>query len=355
MKGPTVAVTGMIAGESPAPGVAVIRSLRAHPGFDGRVVGLAYDAMEAGNFIAGVCDDVFLIPYPSQGQDDFFQRLLSIKRETGLHALLPTLDAELIPVIAMSGRLRSQGIGTFMPTREQFELRAKDRLFAMAARNGLPTPRSLTVFDVASIAAACGELRFPLLVKGIFYEAYTARNVEEAVAHFDRVQRKWGLPVILQEFIAGDEYDVAALGDGKGGVIGAVPMRKMQLSDKGKAWAGVTVMDEKLLELTRRAVHALRWRGPLELEIMKSRRGYFILEINPRFPAWIYLAQGAGQNLPYACLELALGKTIRPLAPFEPGVVFIRAALDQVIPLSRLEAVTTHGRSLHEPRVEQQV
>lgn len=86
---------------------------------------------------------------------------------------------------------------------------------------------------------------------------------------------------------------------------------------------------------------------------MKSRHGYFILEINPRFPAWIFLAQGAGQNLPYACLELALGKKIQPLPPFQPGVVFMRAALDQIIPLSRLENVTTHGRSRHESKLEQ--
>ena len=36
----TVGVTGMIASDSPAPGLAVIRSLRAHPGFTGRIVGL---------------------------------------------------------------------------------------------------------------------------------------------------------------------------------------------------------------------------------------------------------------------------------------------------------------------------
>lgn len=338
-----VGVTGMIAGESPAPGVAVIRSLRANPRFRGRIIGLAYDAMEAGNFIKGVADEVFLIPYPSQGNEDFFRRLLYIKGHSGLDVLIPTLDSEIPLVIKMSEWLRAKGIDTFLPTAEQFKLRAKDQLFSMATQHGLPVPRSRTVFDMASVLSIGDEFRFPVFVKGIFYEAYLAHTPQEAASYFHKVQVKWGLPVIIQAFIPGDEYDVAALGDGKGGVIGAVPMRKMLLSDKGKAWAGVTVADDKLLDLTRQTIAALKWRGPLELEIMKDHDHYYILEINPRFPAWIYLAQGAGQNLPYACLELAQGKKVKPLAACQSGVAFIRAAMDHVIPVSQLEGMTIHG------------
>ncbi len=338
-----VGVTGMIAGESPAPGVAVIRSLRAASRFSGRVIGLAYDALEAGNFLQGVADEVFLIPYPSQGNEDFFQRLLQIKRHSGLDVLIPTLDAELPLVIKMSQWLREKGIATFLPTAEQFNLRAKDRLYAMAAQHGLPVPRSRCVFDAAGILNIGLEFRFPIVVKGIFYEAYLAHNPEEALAHFQKVQAKWGLPVIVQAYIQGDEYDVAALGDGRGGVIGAVPMRKTVLSEKGKAWAGVTVADDRLLALTRQAIEALEWRGPLELEIIKSCDRYYIIEINPRFPAWIYLAQGAGQNLPHACLELAQGRKIEPLPPYQSGVAFIRAAMDHVISVSQLEGMTIRG------------
>lgn len=365
---PVVGVTGMIAGESPAPGVAVIRSLRADPRFRGRIVGLAYDALEAGNFLQGVADEVFLIPYPSQGNEDFFQRLLQIKRLSGLDVLIPTLDSELPLVIKMSRWLKDKGIATFLPTAEQLQLRAKDRLSAMASQHGLPVPRSRCVFDAAGILNIGSEFRFPLFVKGIFYEAYLAHSAEEALHYFQKVQAQWGLPVIVQAQIQGDEYDVAALGDGRGGIVGAVPMRKTVLSEKGKAWAGVTVADDRLLEITRRTVEALEWRGPLELEIMKSRDQYYILEINPRFPAWIFLAQGAGQNLPYACLELAQGKKVKPFAPHRAGVAFIRAALDHVIPVAQLEGMAMRGNianpavferppttkkgALHELRVE---
>lgn len=337
----TVAVTGMIAGESPAPGVGVIRSLRAHPGFDARVVGLAYDALEAGNFLEGLADDVFLIPYPSQGEEDFLKRIILIRDACGLDVLVPTLDAELIPAINLSDRLKALGIVTFLPTREQFKLRAKDQLPALAKAHGLPVPRSLAAFD-AGTAMGCG-LGFPLWVKGLYYEAFLARTPHEAAEHFEKLRLKWGLPVILQESMPGEEYNVCALGDGKGGIVGAVPMRKLLLSDKGKAWAGVTVSDRKLLGLARDAVAALRWRGPIELEVMKSGGKYRILEINPRFPAWVYLTQGAGQNLPYACVELALGRRVKPFPPCRSGTMFVRAALDFVVPLRKFERITVQG------------
>ena len=336
-QGPVVAVTGMIASDSPAPGVAVIRSLRAHPEFNGRIIGLAYDAMEAGNFLMDVADDAFLIPYPSQGGEDFLERLLYIQDRCGLDVLIPNLDSELTLVIQMADRLKEHNIATFIPTLEQFKLRAKDHLSEMASSHGLPTPRTKVISDLADLDAAGQDLEYPFLVKGIFYEAYIAHDGSEARTHFDKLRQKWGLPIIAQEFLPGDEYNVAAIGDGKGGLIGAVPMRKLQLTDKGKAWSGVTVEDKALMGLTRKTIHALGWKGPIELEVIKSEGRYYILEINPRFPAWIYLAQGAGQNLPYACLELAQGRKVRPLPPCRPGTVFIRAAMDYIMHVARIE------------------
>ena len=340
-----VAVSGMIANENPGPGAGVIRSLRAHPSFSGRIVGLAYDAFESASFLPGIADDVFLMPYPSQSNENYFQRLLYIRRETGLDTLIPALDSELLPVIHMASRLREAGIRTFLPNEGQFKLRAKAVLEELEEKHGLPVPRSRTVYDTASALAASREFGFPVFVKGIFYEAYCAHSEYEVEVHFQRLQVKWGLPVVLQENVPGEEYDVAALGDGTGGMVGAVPMKKMQLSEKGKAWGGVTVSDDTLLELTRKTLAALRWRGPLELEIMQSAAdgAYYILEINPRFPSWIYLAQGAGQNLPYACLQLAREEAVETFPECKPGVMFTRAALDYVVPLASIEALSLHG------------
>ena len=112
-----------------------------------------------------------------------------------------------------------------------------------------------------------------------------------------------GLPVIVQACVGGtgEELNVVAVGDGEGGLVGAVAMKKLVVTDKGKGWAGITIKDPELLALTERFMRATHWRGPCEVEVIRDRDGdYHLIEINPRFPAWVYLSAAAGMNLPRA-------------------------------------------------------
>jgi len=119
-------------------------------------------------------------------------------------------------------------------------------------------------------------------------------------------------------------------------------MKKRALTDKGKAWAGVTIEDPALLAAAARLVAATNWRGPLEVEVMCGQDGkMYLIEINPRFPAWIYLSAGAGMNLPEALVKLALGEPQTDLPPVPAGVMFIRYAWDTIVTLQNFEAIVT--------------
>ncbi|MBI5068242.1 MAG: ATP-grasp domain-containing protein [Deltaproteobacteria bacterium] len=343
----TVAVTGLNATDNPAPGVGVIRSLRDAPGFRGRIVGLAYDALDSGLYARDIgLDAGWLIPYPSQGVEALRERLRFIHAARPIDVLVPTLDSELPGFIELEPELREWGIRMFLPTREQLELRQKSRLADLGARAGLEVPASKALSDVSELYRIQAEIPYPLMVKGVFYGAVLARSPDEAAAAFHATAARWGLPVIAQRWHAGEEYDVVAVGDGRGGMVGAVPMKKLLLSDKGKGWAGVAVRDPNLLEAARRFFAATSWRGPCELEILRTAEGrYLLIEVNPRFPAWSYLAAGAGQNLPWAVVQLALGDSLAPLPDFRAGTLFVRISLDQIATLAELQALTTGGLS----------
>lgn len=82
-----------------------------------------------------------------------------------------------------------------------------------------------------------------MVVKGKYYDAYIARNIQEAESYFYKISAKWGHPVVIQKFVEGNEYNVIGLGDGNGNTLAAVAMRKQYITDKGKAWAGITIED----------------------------------------------------------------------------------------------------------------
>lgn len=347
---PTIAVTGLNATDNPAPGVAVIRSLRAAPEFRGKVVGLAYDSLDPGLY----CDELrlsaaFLVPYPSQGLEALRERLLEIHGRIPIDVLIPTLDSELPSMIALEPELRALSIRLFLPSQAQFDLRSKARLMELGKQAELEVPETRVVSDVRELYEIHEEVPYPFMVKGVFYGAVLARAVDEAVAAFHATVAKWGLPVIIQRYYAGEEYDVVAVGDGRGGLVGAVPMKKMFLTDKGKGWAGVTVKDPEVMEMTRRFMKATKWRGPCEVEVLRTKEGRsLLLEINPRFPAWVYLSVGAGQNLPWAVARLALGEPVEPMTELRAGTTFVRISLDQLGTIDRFQQIASTGELILE-------
>lgn len=337
-------VTGLNATDNPGPGISVIRALRAHPDFKGKIVGLAYDPLDPGLYPTDLIDSAYLMPFPSQGIDTLRQRLKYIKKVSDLSLVIPTLDSELSAFINLESELKEMGIRLFLPTKEQYDMRSKIRLAEICEKSGLDFPRTKIISDVEVLYQLSGEISLPYVLKGIFYGASVVHSMEEALAAFYRTTAQWGLPVIIQEFLEGEEYDIVAVGDGSGHIVGALPMKKTFLTDKGKGWAGVIVKDPRLLEITKKFCHTTKWRGPCEVEVLKTRdERYYLIEINPRFPAWTYLCAGAGQNLPFAVAQLAMGMDPTPLPEYKVGTMFVRISLEQIVRIETLEEIISKG------------
>ncbi|MBM3462116.1 MAG: hypothetical protein FJX76_08460 [Armatimonadetes bacterium] len=341
----TVAVTGLNATDNPAPGTGVIRSLREE--MDCRVVGLAYDALDTAAYDSDLVDEVHLLPYPSAGQGAVLERLLQISERTPIDALIPTLDSELSNFVRLAPELERHGIRTLLPDLDALRMASKLELYNFCRRNGLRSPSTVVLQNQAQLGSL--PFAFPIAIKGVFHGAEIAHSLDEAVLAYEKVRSRWGAPLLAQQYVGGEEYDVLMLGDHQGAPVGCVPMRKLGITDKGKAWAGVTVRDPRLHEESLEIFRALRWRGPLELEFVREERTgkYHLIEINPRFPAWCYLSVGAGQNLPATLARLVLGEDVAPLPEARAGVTFVRHAVDLICPLEHLERLVTMGSLIH--------
>lgn len=339
-----IAVTGLNAIDSPGPGIPVIRALRESSCFDVRIIGLSYEALEPGIYMRDLVDKSYQIPLPAAGLDNLLNRLRYIHDVEKLDMVIPNFDAELFNFIRLADILKQElGIHTFLPDMDQFEARQKVNLEAYGRQHGLKIPKSKSVMHSGEIASLSQEFTYPVMVKGKFYDAYMAYTPEQVQTWFNKLSSRWGLPVIVQEFISGQEVNVTAIGDGKGTMIGAVPMRKQYVTDKGKAWSGISIDDEKLLDMARALFKSSCWRGALELEVMRTDEDYYLIEINPRFPAWVYLAVGCGQNHPEALVRMALGENVEPFKNYDVGKFFIRYSYDMIVGLDEFMKISTQG------------
>lgn len=345
----TVAVTGMNArADNPGPGLAVARCLKASK-TPTRVIGLGYEALDAGLYHRQLVDRGYLLPYPSYGEDALLARLVDLHEREQFEVLIPCLDAEMQSFARLAPTLAGMGIRTFIPNSQQLALRSKDRLPELALSMGISSPKTQAIYQ-ANFFAGCQTQgwRYPLMVKGLFYDAKLAYNADEAVAAFHRIAGEWGVPVLAQSWLAGEEINLAGVGDGEGGLAGAVMMKKRALTDKGKGWAGISIHDDELLAAAQRFCAVTKWRGGLELEMLRDDKGSLhLIEINPRFPAWIYLSAGVGCNLPELVVRLAMGEKLMPAAPTPAGVLFIRYAEEAIVSLADFENTTVWGETLH--------
>ncbi|MCX6231721.1 MAG: ATP-grasp domain-containing protein [Bacteroidetes bacterium] len=339
-----IAVSGLNAIDSPGPGVAVIRGLREAKSLDVKIIGLSYESLEPGIYMHDIIDKTYHIPYPTAGTDALLARLDYINSIEKIDVIIPNFDAELYSFMKLEDALKAMNIHMFLPSIEQFEERHKVNLPEFGKKYDIKVPFSKSIFSTHEIYSLTDDFEFPMVIKGKYYDASIAYNSEQAKSYFNKISAKWGLPIVVQQFIHGTEYNITGLGDGKGNTIAAVPMRKQYITDKGKAWGGISIEDKKMIALTHKFVSQTKWRGGFELELMKGQDNeFYLLEINPRIPAWIYLAVGVGQNIPEALVKLALGEEVEVMTEYAVGKMFIRYAWDMIVSIEEFQQISTVG------------
>jgi len=340
-----IAVSGINASDNPAPGTGVARSLLEDNTLSCRIAGLAYDALEPGIYLDWLLERSFMVPYPTASEDALLQRLLYVRDVFGMDVVIPTLDSEMPFYVRNSERLAAAGIHTLLPTEEQFRLRGKDHLMEVAAQAEIGAPEQCLVSSHQELIEAVKELGLPLMIKGALYKAYTAHTLDSAMSLFGRIAAEWGYPVIVQRRVEGDELNVIGIGDGEGGVAGLVATRKLSVTELGKIWTGVTIRHPALEAATRRFVETFRWRGAFEMECIVNGDDIQLIEINPRFPAWVYFATGVGINLASRLVRLALGETVETDSDYAAGKLYVRYTMEQVGDMQTFQNMITRGET----------
>ncbi len=299
-----IAISGLNNTDNPAPGIPVIKSLQD----EHTLIGLSYDANEPGNFM-GLCEKTYLMPYPSLGIQELKDRLIDIKEKSNIDAIIPNLDAELPLYIKYQEELENElDISLCLPSLENFELRNKNKLDTLSKTLNINHPKTFEISSIDELMECSKDLGFPLMVKGNYYKAYMSYNLDSAIDNFYKISNEWGFPVLVQEVVSGEELNLIGVADGKGELKGAVAIKKLTTTDIGKIWTGVTIQNDKLMNIAKDFVSNTKWKGPFELECIMSANGdIYLIEINPRFPAWVYFATEIGINLPKIVVDIMQG------------------------------------------------
>jgi carbamoyl-phosphate synthase large subunit len=333
-----IGVTGFYATDNPHPGLAVIRALReADPSW--RIVALPYDRLGTAAYAADLIDAHALVPAPAAGPAALLERFRAITERHPLHIVIPTVDAELPHYVALRPALRRLGIATGLPSATALRAREKRRLPELGRRASVAVPDTTVLPSKEAVERMAPRLCYPQVLKGAMVDSKVVHWPEDFVVAARELADLWGYPLVTQPVIPGEEYDVAGVAQ-DGELLGAAVMKKLGVTSKGTAWAGVTVDEPDLVEQARRLARALEWEGGMEAEFIRSADGVaYCFEINGRFPSWIALAAAAGANLPAMLVHMLQDERVEP-AVGRAGRLFTRALVERVFtdhPLDRLK------------------
>jgi carbamoyl-phosphate synthase large subunit len=348
-----VAVTGLSRGESPQPGAGIISGIRAaYP--HAFIVGLAQDAMESGIYVEGGPDAVFTMPSPTAGAEAFLKRLDEARAAAPFDVFIPTLDSELALIVHLEDQLHQRGLKTCLPGKTAFKRRMKDHLPNLAKTAGVATPETRTVFSSTQAFSEAVDMGLPLMVKGACHNTRKVSTPTQLAGAVTSLLAQWGAPVLLQKAISGAEFDALGIGDGAGGIVGLCCVRKTLVSSKGQGLGGVTVRDPALRELCEKLIRELKWRGPFGMEVIKDEESgkLCLIEINPRFPAWVEFPSRFGLNYADALARFAVtGSAPPPMGEPEPGWFYLRHQVEVVGRMEQLASLSGGGEWLgHQPR-----
>jgi carbamoyl-phosphate synthase large subunit len=258
---------------------------------------------------------------PRIDDDAYIPELRALVEEHDVKLIVPLTDLDQLTLADSRDEL---GALVLLPDAETVE-RLADKYLAHVffEERGIASPPTWLPNGVPDDAP------LPLLIKA--RHGFGSRHIYRAE---DRAQLGFFLgytPVdsIVQACLAGEEFSIDVFCDLDGRCLNAIP-RTMIESKGGESIKGMTIRDERLIELARDVAEKLKLVGPANIQCFREGDGtHYVTDINPRFGGGFPLPLAAGGRYPELALALARGERPEPrLGDFREGIVMTRFFAD---------------------------
>lgn len=298
-----IAVSGWHSGPNPSPGPGIARSISSvWP----NVKILAVDYSERST---GLEDPIIsarrILPGWKDTKPNLVAEYILSMVSGGDNVYISGLDLETV-ILADAGAGSKRNV--LVPPAPALTYIAKPSHEA-ALSLGIKSPATQTYDDVRSAVSFCEQHGWPIWVKGPNYEAIRAWHPSGLKRAVDYISSTWSGDVLLQQDISGTEESIAFAAY-NGRLLGCCRMLKTNVTADGKTWGGrIEELDPASVGRLSQMLEALQWTGGGEIEMVceRSTSSRYLIDFNPRFPAWIHGSTLSGKNLPAALVSAHTG------------------------------------------------
>jgi carbamoyl-phosphate synthase large subunit len=305
-----------------APAAAVIKALRqsAEERFEIGAVDMAAHAV-------GFCLADWSERVPPARDPTFTTRLLEIALRHRVEYVFPIIDEELPVWAAQAARFEREGVRVFVNPAACVDIaNDKRRTAAHCAERSIAHPRTMD----AAAAMRLAPDAYPLFAKPA-----AGRGSIGAVKIGDRDALRRHLAEhpedVVQSFLEGREFTVDVLTTPAGRIVALVPKERLEVKS-GMATKSATRIAPEVAAFTERVVAAFGVRGVANVQVMLTRDGPVLIEVNPKFATSLPLTVAAGVNLPALLVAIARGERApTERIPYRPDLLLLRCWEDHVV------------------------
>lgn len=310
-----------------APGAAgILKCLRQEKSF--HIIAADANPNAAGRYMS---HDFATIPFASD--PSFADSVLSLCRKKNIHAVLPLVTRELIPLSQHMKEFELAGVKLLISPAASLEIaNNKSRLYEFLQWRSIAVPDFRVIETVEQFKAAVDELGYP--AKPVCFKPSVSngsrgfRIISEQMNELDllfnhkptstyitlsetlRILSSGIFPELLvSEYMPGEEYSVDCLANHGEAILIIPRLRKRMIN--GISVEGEFVKEENIISYCRQIIKELQLHGNIGIQVKESSANQFlVLEINPRVQGSISAALGAGVNLPILAIKQELGLPI---------------------------------------------
>ncbi|MFA5960446.1 MAG: ATP-grasp domain-containing protein [Tatlockia sp.] len=299
----------LLTGAGGAAAISVYKSL--HP--DHEMYMADIDPCAAGLYLVPAERRMIILPGQSA---NYLQDLIRQCVRAGIEVLIPTVDAELLPIVEAAEQFQQLHIQVPISSAETLTMcRDKYQLLSFCEGLGV-TP----VFSILTKESDKSDFPFPCFAKPRKGAGSTGAMIIEDALAWDALPKDGSY--LIQELLPGEEYSVDVYIHSNGVALAAVPRLRMKI-DSGIAVAAQTKI---MPELSRMALDVAKKTGirfVANIQFKADKNGQFkLLEINPRFPGTLPLTAAAGIDIPKLLIKDLQGEPISDhLLPFKELMV----------------------------------
>lgn len=284
---------------------------------------------------------------PEAKAPDYADAMIDICRKEKVDIILPTMSAELIPILDNIGRFNELGIKVSISNRKSIETcNNKLRFYEFMRSNGLPMVEFYPAHSVEEVEDAFRKIGYPqkaVCMKALELSGSRGiRIIDSTKSRFDILfgekpnsffisyeelmeilSEKDGMPeVVIMEAIPGNEFSVDLVAD-KGKIL-FMCGRQSNTITASIPQTATLFEDKKAYKICKDVVRLLELDGNADFDFKYDGDGNpILLEVNPRVAATMGIFKAGGINLVYLRIKQLLGEEF-PRIKINYGLKMVR-------------------------------